>query len=244
MAALGLSEQAAKQAISEIGGWLEIAAINGPSAVTVAGDENALAKLVDKVTQDGQFARVLKLEYPFHTKAMETTKDNLLSALAGLSPATCQIPFISTVTGEKVDGQTLDAHYWFDNVRQPVNFVGAVSKVLSDFDVDLFIEVGPHPVLKDYIDQTAKAEGAMATSFGTLRCRICPSTNGSANATGAGRFLCRTPLCQPKKPTQCWVRVCRLQTGLGKRRWIRMSCVSSPTMWFRTAPCSGPDGSV
>ncbi len=169
MAALGLSEQAAKQAISEIGGWLEIAAINGPSAVTVAGDENALAKLVDKVTQDGQFARVLKLEYPFHTKAMETTKDNLLSALAGLSPATCQIPFISTVTGEKVDGQTLDAHYWFDNVRQPVNFVGAVSKVLSDFDVDLFIEVGPHPVLKDYIDQTAKAEGAMATSFGTLR---------------------------------------------------------------------------
>lgn len=169
MAALGLDEDAARAAIANIGGWMEIAAINGPSAVTVAGDESVLRKLVDQVTEDGKFARLLKLDYPFHTKAMEPIKETLLTSLADITPATSHIPFISTVTGQKMAGEQLDATYWFDNVRQPVNFEGAVASLLSDHDIGLFIEVGPHPVLKDYVGQITRAAGMMATTLETLR---------------------------------------------------------------------------
>jgi len=169
MAALGLDAEAAKEAIAKIGGWMEVAAINGPGAVTVAGDENVLSMLVDQVTEDGKFARLLKLDYPFHTKAMEPIKKGLLSALSDITPATSHVPFISTVTGQKIDGQKLNAEYWFNNVRQPVNFHAAVENLLADHDIGLFIEVGPHPVLKDYVLQTTRAAGMIATAFETLR---------------------------------------------------------------------------
>ncbi|MFK7874841.1 MAG: SDR family NAD(P)-dependent oxidoreductase [Paracoccaceae bacterium] len=169
MAALGLDKAAAETAISNVGGWLEIAAINGPGAVTVAGDETFLAKLAAQVTENGKFARVLKLDYPFHTNAMEVIKEDLVAALNDIKPTASIVPFISTVTGKTLEGETLDAEYWFQNVRQPVNFHGAVESLLSDHGIGLFIEIGPHPVLKDYIGQTIRAAGTIATALETLR---------------------------------------------------------------------------
>ncbi|TVP70860.1 MAG: SDR family NAD(P)-dependent oxidoreductase [Rhodobacteraceae bacterium] len=169
MAALGLDPEAAKAAIAKIGGWLEIAAINGPAAVTVAGDESCLARLADHVTESGKFARVLQLDYPFHTSAMDPIRDSLLTSLADLQPADSAHPFISTVHGEMIDGPRLDAGYWFDNIRKPVNFHGAISHCLSEHGIGLFIEMGPHPVLKDYIAQTARAAGAVVNALETLR---------------------------------------------------------------------------
>ena len=169
MAALGIDAEAAQKAINSIGGWMEVAAINGPAAVTVAGNEDMLTKLVDKFEAEGKFARMLKLDYPFHTQAMEPIKEGLLDALRDLTPSSGQIPFISTVTGEILDGQDLGANYWFRNVREQVNFHGAVTSLLSDHEIGLFIEIGPHPVLKDYLTQTARALGGMVTALETLR---------------------------------------------------------------------------
>lgn len=169
MAALGLDAATAAEEMSKIGGWLEIAAINGPSAVTVAGSEGALNKLVERVSDSGSFARMLKLNYPFHTQAMDPIKPGLLNALTDIAPSASTIPFVSTVTGEVLEGENLTAGYWFDNVRQPVNFHGAISHLMSEQGIALFIEVGPHPVLKDYVAQTARASSTPVTVLETLR---------------------------------------------------------------------------
>ena len=169
MAAIGVSPEEAIQAMSEIPGWLELAASNAPKAVTVAGDPVALEQLRSRMTESGKFARVLPLQYAFHTKAMDMIKDDLTESLKDLKTQTCRIPFISTVDGAELSGTDLDAEYWWRNVREPVRFYEAVDQVLTGRGVGVFLEIGPHPVLRDYILQCAKAKDVNAVAFGTLR---------------------------------------------------------------------------
>jgi len=218
MAALGLDEEAAREAIAQIDGWLEVAAINGPDAVTVAGEEAALEALVDKVTGEGKFARLLQLNYPFHTKAMDGIRDGLLKSLADLEPVAAEIPFVSTVSGAEVPGDTLTAQYWFDNIRQPVQFHKAVEHLLTEQGVTLFIEIGPHPVLKDYVSQAARSAGMPTVAMQTLR---RPSSKGpesdvenlatavaAAYANGASNLaeMFARPVKSPNLPTYPWQR--------------------------------------
>jgi acyl transferase domain-containing protein len=170
MAALGVGPKEAARVMAEIDGWLEIAAFNTSRAVTVAGAPAALEALRDRLTADGKFVRILPLNYPFHTKAMDVIKAPLLARLEGLRPRDGRIPFISTITGAEIDGLALDGDYWWRNARAPVQFEAAVAHALVDHHIGIFLEVGPHPVLKDYLQQTIKAlDGASAVALSTLR---------------------------------------------------------------------------
>ena len=218
MAALGVSAEEARAAMSGIDGWLELAATNAPQAVTVAGDPAALDQLVHAITTAGKFARVLPLNYPFHTKAMEPIRDGLLSSLQALTPQATSIPFLSTVEGKRLDGEALDAEYWYRNVREPVLFHEAISQALEQ-GIAVFLEVGPHPVLKDYVMQTAKAASASATSLPTLRRPSAkgpePETNnlltaicaGHANGAAHPDHLYTKPSPAPALPFYPWQRV-------------------------------------
>jgi len=170
MAALGVGPEDATQAMAQINGWLEIAAYNASRAVTVAGAPDALEALRDRLTEDGKFVRILPLNYPFHTRAMDVIRAPLLARLDGLRPSSSVIPFISTVTGADIDGAALDADYWWRNARTPVRFEAAVAHALQHHDIGMFLEVGPHPVLKDYLQQIIKTlDGASAVALSALR---------------------------------------------------------------------------
>ena len=41
-------------------------------------------------------------------------------------------PLYSTVTGDKVEPEGLDADYWYRNLRRTVRFADAVEQLLSD----------------------------------------------------------------------------------------------------------------
>ncbi|CAN1549521.1 enoyl_red domain containing protein [Rhabdaerophilaceae bacterium] len=170
MAAIALGPDDAAKLIGEIGGWIEIAAINSPRAVTVAGDLDALQTLCDRLSDEGKFARVLPLNYAFHTSAMSPIEVPLRESLTNLAPTDTTIPFISTVEGIQVEGKTLDVDYWWRNIREPVRFSDAVRHAVADHGVDIVIEIGPHPVLRDYILQAAKSvEGSAVAALTTLR---------------------------------------------------------------------------
>ncbi|MFK0195936.1 SDR family NAD(P)-dependent oxidoreductase, partial [Kitasatospora sp. NPDC090308] len=64
------------------------------------------------------------------------------------------IPFHSTVTGEPIDTATLDAAYWYRNLREPVRFDLAVEALTQDRHA-VFVEVSPHPVLVPVLDVAA-----------------------------------------------------------------------------------------
>ncbi len=169
MAALGVGLEEARLAMADVGGGLELAAINSPRAVTVAGGLGALEALRDRMTEAGRFVRILPLNYAFHTQAMDSIKQPLLDKLEGLTPKPGRIPFISSVTGADLDGSKLDGDYWWRNIREPVQFEAAAANAVRDHDIGIFLEIGPHPVLKDYLQQTIRAAEGTAVALSTLR---------------------------------------------------------------------------
>ncbi|HEX6243243.1 MAG TPA: polyketide synthase dehydratase domain-containing protein, partial [Polyangiales bacterium] len=72
---------------------------------------------------------------------------------------------VSTVTGAPICGDTLDASYWCQNLRQTVRLDRAVDQLL-DRGHDVFVEVSAHPVLAMPLSSTLRERDALLV--GTL----------------------------------------------------------------------------
>ncbi|MGW7484881.1 SDR family NAD(P)-dependent oxidoreductase [Nonomuraea muscovyensis] len=167
MAAVGLSETAARQILADYP-QVEVAAVNSDRDVTVAGPQGSLKSLGEDLTAREVFFRELDVDYPFHSSAMDPIRERLGEALAELRPSPTRIPMISTVTGEAVTGDELDAGYWWHNARRPVRFAAAVERLLAD-GFDVLLEVGPHPVLGSYLRRVSAAARVRTAVVPTLR---------------------------------------------------------------------------
>ncbi|MFI1801942.1 SDR family NAD(P)-dependent oxidoreductase [Streptomyces sp. NPDC020379] len=145
---------------------LSVAAINGPATVVVSGDTDALDELLAGCEADGIRARRIAVDYASHCAHVEEIESTLLRDLAGISPRPASVPFYSTVTGGVLETDTLDAAYWYRNLRQTVRFQEAVQALLDD-GFRLFVESSAHPVLTMGIEQTAETH--TITAVGSLR---------------------------------------------------------------------------
>ncbi|MFI0408242.1 SDR family NAD(P)-dependent oxidoreductase [Actinomadura sp. 3N508] len=114
---------------------LSIAAINGPNTTVVSGDTEALQALDD--------AKIIPVDYASHSPHVEAIEDEILQALSGVHPRPAETTFISTLTGEEIDTSTLDADYWYRNLRHTVQYHQAVQNAGDA----TFIEISPHPIL-------------------------------------------------------------------------------------------------
>jgi len=148
-------------------GRLTIAAINGPSATVVAGDQEAVAGLLLDCDADGVRARGIPVDYASHSPQMEAVREHLAGVLAGITPRSTDIAFYSTVTGEPLDTAALDAGYWYQNLRQTVQFEQS-TRALVQSGHGTFVEISPHPVLTVGIQQTLDDSGAAGAAAGTV----------------------------------------------------------------------------
>jgi acyl transferase domain-containing protein len=167
MLAVGLSEEEALAKLQGSEGLVEVAAVNGPKSITLAGDGSTLERLAQTLTLEGVFHRFLVVEVAYHSRDMEPIRDDLLAALADLRPVTAKLPFYSTVTGKLANGSELDAEYWYRNVRNAVRFADAIDRIVTD-GYDLFVEVGPHPALSTSVTQCLRRRSAQAAIIPTL----------------------------------------------------------------------------
>ncbi|WP_346167037.1 SDR family NAD(P)-dependent oxidoreductase, partial [Streptomyces javensis] len=72
----------------------------------------------------------------------------------------------STVTATPIDGDTLDAEYWYRNLREPVRFHDTLHTLQADGHT-LYLETSPHPVLTTAIQETnAHATGTLRRNHG------------------------------------------------------------------------------
>ncbi|ORB61046.1 type I polyketide synthase [Mycolicibacterium tusciae] len=153
-----------ERALSEFGRRVSVAAINSPSAVTIAGDGDVLDDIAGQLDEAGVFNRWLAVKVPYHTHYMDAVKDDLFSAFESLSSKAATLPLYSTVTGELLDNYDAGAAYWWQNTRATVLFEPALRRMLDD-GYTQFVELGPHPVLAASIFETAGAQrvSVMAT---------------------------------------------------------------------------------
>ncbi|WP_336083576.1 type I polyketide synthase [Nocardia sp. SSK8] len=166
MLAVGLGPDAVRELLID-GDTVDIAAINSPAAVTLAGAVDRLDEIAGILTEQGVFARRLTVEVPYHSALMDPVLAELRAKLAGMTVSDPRIPVYSTVTGELVTGDGWDAEYWCANVRQPVRFAAAVGAVVRAGH-RVFLEVGPHPVLGANIREILIGAGEVGTTVATL----------------------------------------------------------------------------
>ena len=134
---------------------LAIGAVNGPDSTVLSGETSAVEAAVAKLKAAGAEVRYLPVQYAFHSEQMTAAARELDSALTGLTPRATAIPMISTVTGTVCAGTDLVAAYWRRNVRETVRFADAISSLALDAPV--FVEIGPHPALRQAIAASAAA---------------------------------------------------------------------------------------
>ncbi|MEV7094000.1 type I polyketide synthase [Amycolatopsis sp. NPDC051045] len=146
---------------------LSIAAVNGPAAVVVSGEPGALDELIAACEADGIRAKRVPVDYASHSPQVEQLRDELLGVLAPITPHATETAFISTVTGEWVDGSTLDAEYWYTNLRSTVRLDTAVERLKSE-GFGTFVETSPHPVLTMAIGEDVVALGSLRRDDGGL----------------------------------------------------------------------------
>ncbi len=167
MVAAGLSAEQVPQWILGLEDQVSIAAINGPTSVTISGAADAIDTLFDRLESENVFCRRLAVEYAFHSPQMDPVHSELIRSLAHLRPQTTTIPLISTVTGQEIDGRLLNADYWWRNVRQSVRFADAMYR-LAEAGYGIAVEIGPHPVLAYSIAECFQAKGCSVRSVASL----------------------------------------------------------------------------
>ena len=168
MLAVGLTREAAEREIEAHAGLVSIAAINSPRAITLAGDTEALRIIGQRLAERGQFQRFLQVEVPYHSPKMDPIQAEMLSSLESLNPRNASVPLFSTVTGGIIDGITLNAEYWWKNVRYPVFLADAIGAI-AQLGHRTFLEIGPHPVLKRNIDECLVAGQIDGKVFSSLK---------------------------------------------------------------------------
>uniref|UniRef100_UPI003FD75A41 type I polyketide synthase n=1 Tax=Streptomyces luteireticuli TaxID=173858 RepID=UPI003FD75A41 len=145
-----------------------IAAVNGPAATVVAGRHGGLAEVTARAEAEGLRARTVVAAWPSHSPLVTHVRDALLEVASTVTPRPGTVPVYSTVTAGPVAGESLDAEYWYRNVREPVRFQDTV-RALADAGHTVFLEVSPHPVLTNAVLETGHATGTPLAGTGTLR---------------------------------------------------------------------------
>ncbi|OWV29285.1 type I polyketide synthase [Halomonas campaniensis] len=159
----------------DIAVWLEkpefnqvcLAGINSPKGITLAGDSQQLGALEAALSEQDIFAKRLPLDYAFHSPAMDSIEAGVIEALADITPRPTQIPYYSTVTGALSDGLALDATYWWKNIREPVLFEAAASALIAQGH-NVFVEIGAHPILRRYLNESLRQLERPGLVFGTI----------------------------------------------------------------------------
>ncbi|MEV6174972.1 amino acid adenylation domain-containing protein [Streptomyces sp. NPDC051954] len=165
MAVVELPLEQVRERIAPYGGTVSVAAVNTPSSVALSGSAESIEDLLFALDDDDVVCGKLEAPVASHSHHMDALLPALEAELAGLAPQSGTVPFFSTVTGALLDGAALDAGYWSRNLREPVRLDLAQQELLQSGH-DVFVEVGPHPVLAMALTEGG---GERAVVAGTLR---------------------------------------------------------------------------
>ncbi|MFR9749864.1 SDR family NAD(P)-dependent oxidoreductase [Nocardia sp. 004] len=133
--------------LTEPAGGVAVAASNGPGQFVVSGTADAVHRMLRDADQRSIRTVLLTGTTAFHSPLLDPMLDEFESIAAELVPAPrpAAIPLVSNVTGARIDTR-MDAAYWRAHARGTVRFAEGIRSV-AESGIDVYLEVGPHPVL-------------------------------------------------------------------------------------------------
>jgi myxalamid-type polyketide synthase MxaE and MxaD len=147
---------------------VSVAVSNSPKSTVLAGDTQDILEIIALLEQKGLFVRRVNVEVASHSPQMEPLMEPLRNLIAQIAPQNSSLGYFSPVLDRWVEGSELSAEYWVQNLRQPVQFSSAISKLLDEKHI-LFIEISSNPILTTSIDQCLEPHHDEVVIIDTLR---------------------------------------------------------------------------
>ena len=146
MFAVQASESEVLESLAGYEQTIALAAVNGPSAVVLSGDEQDASVIAELWRTRGRKVKRLRVSHAFHSPRMEVMLPSFAEVAGEVSFSRPQIPVVSNITGEAALEELCTPEYWVRHVRETVRFSDGL-RWLADQGVGSFLEVGPDGVL-------------------------------------------------------------------------------------------------
>ncbi|MFA1550233.1 type I polyketide synthase [Actinomadura chokoriensis] len=179
MVAVRATRAEVEESLEGFGARLSVAAVNGPRALVVSGDEDAAAEFAALWRRSGRRVTRLRTQRAFHSAHLDPVLDEFRSVLGKVEFGAPEVPLVSNVTGAVADTADLRSpEYWVEQARRPVLFADAVG-ALSASGAATLLECGPGDVLSGLV-RDCVPDGAV---------RVIPLQRGGGEAAALTRAL-------------------------------------------------------
>jgi len=155
-AVIGLDNDAVADLCTRFGGdeIVEVANLNAPGQVVVAGNTQAVKQLVDAAKEAGaRRAILLNVSAPFHCSLMQPAAERLAADLAAVEFADPRFPVVCNVDATPVTTGEAAREALERQVTSPVRWSETL-EFLAAQGVEVFVEVGPGRVLTGLVKRT------------------------------------------------------------------------------------------
>ncbi|MGR3219881.1 MAG: SDR family NAD(P)-dependent oxidoreductase [Candidatus Anammoxibacter sp.] len=146
MAAIFTDEATVQKALEPYNDAISIAAINGPKLIIISGDNAGVNEICGKFKNENIASQHLNVSHAFHSSLMQPMLSDFKKAASSVKFSTPKLGLISNVTGDFAGNDVVTPEYWVRHIIKPVRFYKGI-ETLYGGKHNVFVEIGPHPVL-------------------------------------------------------------------------------------------------
>lgn len=143
-ALLGAEQEAVERAVASIDGIVDIANLNAPGQIVIAG-ERAAARAAAKAA--GGKAVELPVSAPFHCRLMQPAEERLRADLAAVEFRDLRVPLYNNVDARRVTTAAEARDGLARQVSRPVRWHELMTRMVAEAGIHTAVEVGPGAVL-------------------------------------------------------------------------------------------------
>lgn len=150
MAAVFASEATVADVLAPFVSDVSIAAVNGPAQTVISGAAGVVQAVCDVLAARGTKTHRLPVSHAFHSPLVAPILDAFEAEAKKVSFRAPRIRLISNLTGKPAAASEIQSSsYWRRHLRESVRFADGLT-ALAALDVDLCVEIGPHPALSAF----------------------------------------------------------------------------------------------
>ncbi len=157
MLAIEATEEEVVRSLTGLQERLSVAAVNGPRAVVVSGDLDAIGQAELRWSEQVRKSKRLSVSHAFHSALMEPMLQEFDQRARALGFSRPQLPIVSNRTGEFAGEDLATPAYWARQIRDTVRFAAGV-RTLERVGVTRFLELGPDWSLAAIVHQGISEE--------------------------------------------------------------------------------------